>query len=90
MVPTPLLLQPAPDQPPGLTTGDYARQGPTRLDVRRTCLGALSEAASVFDAALLQEVIAALGARLRPQVPIGRPADCYGGSLMGNTWSSPR
>jgi hypothetical protein len=40
-----------------------------RLGVRRTSLGALSEAATVFDAALLQEVIAALGARLRPHVP---------------------
>ena len=40
-----------------------------RLGVRRTALGALSEAATVFDAALLQQVIAALGARLRPQVP---------------------
>jgi Transposase DDE domain len=38
-----------------------------RLGVRRTSLGALSEAAQVFDAALLQEVIAALGNRLRPR-----------------------
>jgi hypothetical protein len=38
-----------------------------RLGVRRTSLGALSEAAQVFDAALLPEVIAALGHRLRPR-----------------------
>jgi len=41
-----------------------------RLGVRRTSLGALSEAAYVFDAALLHEVIGELGAHLRPQVPL--------------------
>jgi len=40
-----------------------------RLGIRRTLLGSLSEAAQVFDAALLHEVIAELGARLRPGVP---------------------
>jgi Transposase DDE domain len=40
-----------------------------RLGVRATSLGALSEAAAVFDAALLQAVIAALGGRIRPQGP---------------------
>jgi hypothetical protein len=37
-----------------------------RFGVRPTSLGALSEAAQVFDAALLQEVIAALGRRIPP------------------------
>src|SRR5262249_43809394 len=41
-----------------------------RLGVRRTSLGALSEAATVFDAALLHDVIGALGAQLHPQVPL--------------------
>jgi len=41
-----------------------------RLGVRRTSLGALSEAAYVFDAALLHEVIGELGAQLRPHVPL--------------------
>jgi len=41
-----------------------------RLGVRRTSLGALSEAAYVFDAALLHEVIAELGTQLRPHVPL--------------------
>jgi Transposase DDE domain len=45
-----------------------------RLGVRRTSLGALSEAAHVFDAALLQEVIAALGRRIRPQGPVAEQA----------------
>jgi hypothetical protein len=40
-----------------------------RLGVRATSLGALSEAAAVFDAALLQAVIAELGGRIRPQGP---------------------
>ena len=38
-----------------------------RLRVPRTSLGALSEAATVFDAALLHEVIRALGAQLHPR-----------------------
>jgi hypothetical protein len=41
----------------------------TRLGVCRTSLGALSEAAQVFDAALLHAVLTALGAQLRPHVP---------------------
>ena len=41
-----------------------------RLGVRQTSLGSLSEAAQVFDASLLHEVIAALGTRLRPHVPL--------------------
>jgi hypothetical protein len=46
-----------------------------RWGVRRTSLGALSEAAHVFDAALLQEVIATLGSRLRPHgLPTERAA----------------
>ena len=42
-----------------------------RLGIRRTSLGALSEAARVFDAALLREVIAELALRVRAQ---GAPA----------------
>jgi hypothetical protein len=45
-----------------------------RLGIRRTALGSLSEAAYVFDAALLQAVIAALGRRRRPQGPGAEPA----------------
>jgi hypothetical protein len=40
-----------------------------RLGIRPTSLSALSEAAYVFDAALLHEVLRTLGARLRPQLP---------------------
>jgi hypothetical protein len=39
-----------------------------RFGIRRTSLGALSEAASVFDAALLHAVLTALGAQLRPHL----------------------
>ena len=42
-----------------------------RLGCPRASLGSLAEAATVFDAALLQEVIAELGAELRP---VGRDA----------------
>jgi len=45
-----------------------------RLGVGRTSLGSLSEAAQVCDAALLQEVIAELGSRLRPHVPVAEQA----------------
>ena len=45
-----------------------------RLHVRRTSLGSLSEAAYVFDAALLHEVLTALGAQLRPQLPLAEQA----------------
>ncbi len=41
-----------------------------RLGVRRTSLGALSEAAYVFDAALLHEVLTTLGAQLRPHMSL--------------------
>src|SRR5712691_5726210 len=41
-----------------------------RLGVRRSSLGALSEAAYVFDAALLHEIVTTLGAQLRPHVPL--------------------
>jgi hypothetical protein len=41
-----------------------------RLGVRRTSLSALSEAAYVFDAALLHEVLTTLGAQLRPHLPL--------------------
>ena len=45
-----------------------------RLGVRRTSLGALSEAAYVFDAALLHEVLPTLGAQLRPHLPLADQA----------------
>jgi hypothetical protein len=45
-----------------------------RLGVRRTSLGALSEATQVFDAALVHEVLLALGAQLRPQLPLADQA----------------
>jgi hypothetical protein len=41
-----------------------------RLGVRHTSLRELSEAAQVFDASLLHEVIAELSARLRQQTPL--------------------
>ena len=41
-----------------------------RLGVRRTSLGALSEAAQVFDAALGPEILRALGGQLRPHLPL--------------------
>jgi hypothetical protein len=44
------------------------------LGVRRTSLGALSEAAQVFDAAWLHEVIAELGSRIRPQGSVAEQA----------------
>ena len=39
-----------------------------QFGIRRTSLGALSEAASVFDAALLQAVLTALSAQLQPHL----------------------
>jgi Transposase DDE domain len=41
-----------------------------RLGVRRTSLGTLSEAAYVFDAGLLHEVLTTLGAQLRPHMSL--------------------
>jgi hypothetical protein len=50
---------------------------PQRVGVRRTALGARSEAAQGVDAALLQEVIAALGHRLRPRaLPLSQKTSC--------------
>jgi hypothetical protein len=45
-----------------------------RLGVRQTSLRALSDAAYVFDAALLHEVLPTLGARLRLHLPLAEPA----------------
>ena len=42
-----------------------------QFGIRRTSLGALSEAASVFDAALLQAVLTALSAQLQPHLSGG-------------------
>jgi hypothetical protein len=44
-----------------------------RWGVRRTALGTLSEAATVFDAALLQDVISELALRAWTQAPQGKP-----------------
>ncbi len=54
----------------GLQQASTLKKVQQRLGVRQTSLGSLSEAAQVFDAALLQDVIAELGARLRPGVPV--------------------
>ena len=45
-----------------------------RLGIHSTSLSALSEAAYVFDAALLHEVLITLGARLRPHLPLAEQA----------------
>ena len=45
-----------------------------RWGVRRTALGTLSEAATVFDAALLQDVISELALRAWSRAPQGTPA----------------
>ncbi len=45
-----------------------------RLHVRRTSLGSLSEAAYVFDAARLHEILTALGAQRRPPLPLAEQA----------------
>jgi hypothetical protein len=52
----------------GLQQPTLLAQVQARFGIRRTSLGALSEAASVFDAALLHAVLTALGARLRPHL----------------------
>ena len=52
----------------GLQQTTTLAQVQARFGIRRTSLGALSEAASVFDAALLHAVLTALGAQLRPSL----------------------
>src|SRR2546426_2618906 len=52
----------------GLQQTTTLAQVQARFGIRRTSLGALSEAASVFDAALLHEVLTALGAQLQPHL----------------------
>src|SRR6266478_5355963 len=52
----------------GLQQTTTLAQVQARFGIRRTSLGALSEAAAVFDAALLHEVLTALGAQLRPSL----------------------
>ena len=54
----------------GLQQASELEKVQQRLGVRQTSLGSLSEAAQVFDASLLHEVIDELGARLRPAVPV--------------------
>src|SRR4249920_3787313 len=56
---------------PQTTTLERVQQ---RLHVRRTSRGSLSEAAYVFDAALLHEILTALGAQLPPQRPLAEQA----------------
>ncbi len=58
----------------GLQQTTTLRTGQARLGVRQTSLGARSEAASVFDAALWHEVVTPLGAPLRPHLPWAEPA----------------
>lgn len=58
----------------GLQQTTELTKGQERLGVRRTSLGALSEATQVFDAALVHEVLLALGAQLRPQLPLADQA----------------
>jgi len=52
----------------GLQQMTTLAQVQARFGIRRTSLSALSEAASVFDAALLHAVLTALGAQLRPHL----------------------
>src|SRR6266481_2349374 len=52
----------------GLQQTTTLAQVHTQFGIRRTSLGALSEAASVFDAALLHQVLTALSPQLRPHV----------------------
>jgi len=52
----------------GLQQMTTLAQVQARFGIRRTALGALSEAASVFDAAWLHAVLIALGAQLRPHL----------------------
>lgn len=49
-----------------------------RWGVQRTALGSLSEAATVFEAALLQDVISELALRAWTRAPHGNPALCQG------------
>lgn len=53
----------------GLQQTTTLAQVQTQLGIRRTSLGALSEAASVFDAALLHQVLTALSTQLQPHLP---------------------
>jgi hypothetical protein len=54
-----------------LTTSAYVQR---RWGVHRTALGSLSEAATVFEAALLQDVISELALRAWTRAPKGNPA----------------
>jgi hypothetical protein len=58
----------------GLQQMTALAQVQARRGLRRTALGALSEAAAVCDAALLHEVLTALGAQLRPHLSGAEPA----------------
>lgn len=53
----------------GLQQTTTLAQVQTQLGIRRTSLGALSEAASVFDAALLHQVLTSLSTQLQPHLP---------------------
>jgi hypothetical protein len=50
----------------GLVQASHLRKVQRELGVRKTSLGSLSEAGSVFDAALLKPIIAELGRQLQP------------------------
>jgi hypothetical protein len=56
-----------------------------RLGCKRTSLGSLSEAAHVFDAELLQEIIADLGSQLQPMVKDPRLKDIQKLTLVDGT-----
>jgi len=54
----------------GLQQTTTLTKGQERLGVRRTSVGTLSEAAYVFDAGLVHEVLTTLGAQLRPPMSL--------------------
>ena len=62
-----------------LTTLTYLQR---RWGVQRTALGSLSEAATVFEAALLQDVISELALRAWTRAPKGKPALLQGESAL--------
>ncbi len=62
-----------------LTTLAYIQR---RWGVQRTALGSLSEAATVFEAALLQDVISELALRAWTQAPKGNPALLQGDAAV--------
>ena len=62
-----------------LTTVTYVQR---RWGVQRTALGSLSEAATVFEATLLQDVLSELALRAWTRVPTGNPALLKGDAAL--------